>query len=98
MSVPFELFSSDLFEEGKSIDIELMEPEDDPFNWNEILYAIEAGPMLIDQGKQILNMEEEGWKTTNSIKTQAARLDFTDMRGPKIAVGLPKKVNSWYLW
>ena len=68
-----------------------MEPAKDPFNWHEILYAIEAGPMLIDQGKQILNMEEEGWKTTNSIKTQAARLDFTDMRGPKIAVGITKE-------
>ena len=91
LSVPFELFSSDLFQEEKSINIELMEPANDAFNWNEILYAIEAGPMLIDQGKQILNMEEEGWKTTNSIKTQAARLDFTDMRGPKIAVGITKE-------
>jgi exopolysaccharide biosynthesis protein len=36
-------------------------------------------------------MEVEGWKTANSIKTQAARLDFTDMRGPKIAVGITKK-------
>ena len=32
-------------------------------------------------------MEYEGWKTVNSIRTQAARLDFVDMRGPKIAVG-----------
>ncbi len=73
LSIPLKLFLSDLFEEGKPIDIQLMEPANNPYNWNEILYAIEAGPMLIDEGKQILNMEEEGWKTTNSIKTQAAR-------------------------
>lgn len=33
-------------------------------------------------------MEAEGWKHRNSIATQAARLDYMDMRGPKIAVGL----------
>lgn len=88
LSIPGALFSSDLFEEGRSIDMQLMEPENNPFNWNEIVYAIEAGPMLIDNGKQILDMKNEGWKTSNSIKTQAARLDFTDMRGPKIAVGI----------
>ena len=47
--------------------------------------------MLIDDGEQILNMEDEGWKTKNSIKTQAARLDFTDMQGPKITVGITKE-------
>ncbi len=88
LSIPLKLYSSTLFKEGRPIDIRLMEPENNPYNWSEILYAIEAGPMLIDKGKQILNMEEEGWKTSNSIKTQAARLDFTDMRGPKIAVGI----------
>ena len=91
LSIPLKLFSKDLFEEGKPIHIKLMEPEESPYNWDEISYAIEAGPMLIDKGKQILNMEEEGWKTANSIKTQAARLDFTDMRGPKIAVGITKE-------
>jgi len=88
LSIPLKLFSSTLFEVGRPIDIRLMEPAKNPYHWCDILYAIEAGPMLIDQGKQILDMEEEGWKTTNSIKTQAARLDFTDMRGPKIAVGI----------
>ena len=33
-------------------------------------------------------MAIEGWNTENSIRTQAARLDYTDMRGPKIALGL----------
>jgi len=79
-----------MFEEDKSLAIRMLEPVEKPYRWNEISYAIEAGPMLIDQGKQLLNMEEEGWKTANSIRTQAARLDFTDMRGPKIAVGITK--------
>jgi exopolysaccharide biosynthesis protein len=47
--------------------------------------------MLLENGKVAVNMELEGWKTPNSIKTQAARLDFTDMRGPKIAVGIDNK-------
>ncbi len=90
LSIPEKIFSNVDFELGAIIDIQLLEPKENLYNWNEISYAIEAGPMLIDQGKQILNMEEEGWKTSNSIKTQAARLDFTDMRGPKIAVGITK--------
>ena len=36
-------------------------------------------------------MEVEGWKKQKSIRTQAARLDFTDMRGPKIAAGIDEK-------
>ena len=90
MSIPAAVFTSSEFEEGMPLDIQLLEPETNPYKWDDISYAIEAGPMLIDGGKQILNMEDEGWKTSNSIKTQAARLDFTDMRGPKIAVGITK--------
>ncbi len=44
--------------------------------------------MLLEQGEVCIDMEFEGWKTRNSILTQAARLDFLDMRGPKIAIGL----------
>lgn len=62
-----------------------------------IEHAIEAGPHLIEDGKVILNMENEGWTTANSIKTQAARLDYTDMRGPKIAVGIDKKGDFYVL-
>jgi glycosyltransferase involved in cell wall biosynthesis len=91
LSIPSALFSSDLFKEGMPLNIQLLEPETNPYKWDEISYAIEAGPMLIEGGQQILNMEDEGWKTSNSIKTQAARLDFTDMRGPKIAVGITKE-------
>lgn len=53
-----------------------------------IVDAIEAGPMLVDKSKEAIDMLTEGWKTENSIATQAARLDFIDMRGPKMAAGL----------
>jgi exopolysaccharide biosynthesis protein len=79
-----------MFKEGKKMDIELFEPNKNKFRWSEISYAVEAGPMLIDKGKNAVDMVSEGWKTNNSIRTQAARLDFTDMRGPKIAVGITK--------
>ncbi|MEE4197629.1 MAG: phosphodiester glycosidase family protein [Bacteroidales bacterium] len=58
-----------------------------------IIHAVEAGPMLIDEGEMCLDMRGEGWKTKNSIRTQAARLDYTDMRGPKIAAGIDKQGN-----
>jgi exopolysaccharide biosynthesis protein len=43
---------------------------------------------LLEDGKESIDMEAEGWKTAFSIATQAARLDYLDMRGPKIAVGM----------
>jgi len=46
---------------------------------------------LLEDNELALDMEEEGWLTANSIATQAARLDYTDMRGPKIAVGTNSK-------
>jgi len=58
--------------------------------WEEIDSAIEAGPQLLKEGEVCIDMELEGWKTQNSIKTQAARLDYLDSRGPKIAVGIDK--------
>ncbi|MDH3796431.1 MAG: phosphodiester glycosidase family protein, partial [Flavobacteriaceae bacterium] len=91
LSIPPKLFSDKLYREGKALKIELLEPEKDPYHWKDITYAIEAGPLLIDNDALAVNMEVEGWTTSNSIKTQAARLDFTDMRGPKIAVGITKK-------
>jgi hypothetical protein len=54
----------------------------------DVQHAIEAGPLLLENGVQCINMEAEGWKTKNSIATQAARLDYLDMRGPKIAIGM----------
>jgi glycosyltransferase involved in cell wall biosynthesis len=50
--------------------------------------AIEAGPLLLEDGEIHIDMDSEGWTTSNSIRTQAARLDYLDMRGPKIAIGL----------
>ena len=54
-------------------------------------HAVEAGPLLLEGGRCEIDMEIEGWKHINSIRTQAARLDYTEMRGPKIAVGINKK-------
>ncbi len=61
--------------------------------WEEIESAIEAGPQLLKEGKVCIDMKLEGWKTQNSLKTQAARLDYLDSRGPKIAVGIDKYGN-----
>jgi len=66
---------------GTELDIELP-------GLSEMAHAVEAGPMLLEDGESCIDMETEGWKTRNSILTQAARLDYLDMRGPKIAIGL----------
>ncbi len=72
------------FEEGAQLQLELPE-------LTGIEQAVEAGPLLVENGEVAIDMELEGWKTANSIRTQAARLDYLDMRGPKIAVGLDEK-------
>ncbi len=59
----------------------------------DINHGVGAGPMLLANGKVCIDMEKEGWKHINSIRTQAARLDYTDMRGPKIAVGIDADGN-----
>jgi glycosyltransferase involved in cell wall biosynthesis len=71
---------------GSEIEISMNE-------WEDIESAIEAGPQLLKDGDVCINMEYEGWKTQNSIRTQAARLDYEDMRGPKIALGIDKVGN-----
>ena len=53
-----------------------------------IASAVEAGPLLVKDGDVSIEMQGGGWKTEKSIKTQAARVDYIDMRGPKIGVGL----------
>ncbi len=88
LSIPKKLFDNELFKINNEIEIKLTNPSNQSIDWEQISYAIEAGPMLIEDGREVVNMELEGWKSSNSIKTQAARLDFTDMRGPKIAVGI----------
>lgn len=71
---------------GTTLNIKLPKTE-------EMLHAVGAGPMLLDQGEVCIDMEQGGWKHPNSIKTQAARLDYTDMRGPKIAAGIDANQN-----
>ncbi len=56
--------------------------------WDNVINAIEAGPRLIRDGEESIEMQAGGWKTQKSIATQAARVDFMDMRGPKIGVGI----------
>jgi hypothetical protein len=56
--------------------------------FEEVFHGVEAGPLLIENGKVTIDMEDEGWLSGNSIRTQAARLDYTEMRGPKIAAGI----------
>ncbi|HEC44054.1 MAG TPA: glycosyltransferase [Bacteroides sp.] len=63
------------------------------YGMENVEHAVEAGPMLLSNGKISINMKTEGWKSRNSIITQAARLDYTDMRGPKIAVGTDSSGN-----
>jgi hypothetical protein len=53
-----------------------------------IANGVEAGPLLLHEGRLAIDMELEGWKTQASIDSQAARIDYLDMRGPKIAIGL----------
>jgi hypothetical protein len=60
---------------------------------SNIIHAVEAGPLIVNNGEVAINMEEGGWTTANSIATQAARLDYTDMRGPKIAAGIDREGN-----
>jgi len=86
LSFPADKFSPDFDKPETELDI-LIEGIDD------VLHGVEAGPMLVENGDIAIDMENEGWATMNSISTQAARLDYTDMRGPKIATGLDKNGN-----
>lgn len=85
LSFPKDQFPAS-FEVGKELIITMNE-------WENIEAAIEAGPQLLRNGEICIDMEFEGWKTKNSIRTQAARLDYLDMRGPKIAIGIDKSGN-----
>lgn len=58
---------------------------------DNLAHAVEAGPLLLKDQQVAIDMNLEGWTNPNSIKTQAARLDYTDMRGPKIAAGINKQ-------
>jgi hypothetical protein len=81
-----DTFPADEFKPGKDLKIILN-------GFENVEHAVEAGPLLLSDGKIDIDMKQEGWKTDNSIVTQAARLDYTDMRGPKIAVGTDPEGN-----
>ena len=66
---------------GKKVDFLLPD-------WSDILQAVEAGPLLVENGKVAIDMVKEGWKTDFSIATQAARVDKKNLRGPKIGAGI----------
>ena len=82
LSFPKEQFPT-TWKTGMQLDIKMN-------GWGEIESAVEAGPLLIKQGEICIDMEIEGWLTLNSRNTQAARMDYLDSRGPKIAVGIDK--------
>jgi len=84
-----DIFPTDLKVEDK---LDLKFPQ-----FENVKHAVEAGPRLVRDGMLSIDMKLEGWKSTNSVKTQAARLDYTDMRGPKIAVGVDADNNLFVL-
>lgn len=84
LSFPADLLPTAWRRSGTRLRIEML-------GWEPLEHAVEAGPMLVSRGQVSLDMETEGWETVNSIRAQAARLDFTDLRGPKIAIGLGKR-------
>lgn len=86
LSFPEKSFPGDFNKQGRSVKIEI-------HGARQCQHAVEAGPLLVYNGKVSIDMETEGWKHENSIKTQAARLDYTDMRGPKIAAGIDAEGN-----
>jgi exopolysaccharide biosynthesis protein len=53
--------------------------------------AVEAGPLLLKNGKLDIDMKLEGFKTKHSLRSQASRNDRLNQRGPKIALGISKK-------
>lgn len=90
--IPQKLFPKN-WKRDTRLEATLLAPKDwkNDFSLSEVSYAVEAGPILLSKGEQDIKMKTEGWKMENSIKTQAARTDYTHMRGPKIACGLTDK-------
>jgi hypothetical protein len=86
ISFPKVKFPPSWNQPGKRLEIKMT-------GWGDVHQAIEAGPLLVDNGQVCIDMKAGGWKTPNSIRTQAARIDYTDMRGPKIATGLDAAGN-----
>ena len=67
-------FRKDVFpEEFANPDIK---PEVTLYGMEDIEHAVEAGPMLLSEGKICINMKLEGWKTHNSVITQAGTVQL----------------------
>ncbi len=81
LSFPLENFPTEWDRVGKRLRVEIP-------GLGEIEHAVEAGPLLVVHGQPCIDMASGGWQTEHSIRTQAARIDYVDMRGPKIAIGL----------
>ncbi len=60
-------------------------------------YAVGAGPLFVDDGMVSVDMDAGGWNRTHSIQTQAARMDYTDLRGPRIAAGTDREGHLFLL-
>ena len=58
--------------------------------WQDMVDAVEAGPLLLRNNRIAIDLLTEGWKTKNSKLTQAGRLDLETLRGPKLGVGLTR--------
>jgi glycosyltransferase involved in cell wall biosynthesis len=90
VSVPADWFYDEgrrFYFEGTRLSFDLSWPS----FWDRIVDAVEAGPLLLRNGRVCINLHVEGWKTRNSILSQAGRLDLDDLRGPKIGVGLTRR-------
>ncbi len=86
LSLPLDQVHDDLLKIEEEIIIEVSGLEN-------IVHATGAGPLLVNNGRISINMKDEGWMSVNSINTQAARIDYTNMRGPKIAAGIDDQGN-----
>jgi len=90
LSFPREIydnFFSKFYQVGKVIDFDLELGKE----WEGVGEAVGAGPLLLKNGKEVIDMKLEGFKTKHSLKSQASRNDRLNQRGPKIALGISKK-------
>ena len=84
LSFPRDRFPASFNRVGKHLSLEIL-------NLDHVEYAVEAGPLLVEDDRESIDMETEGWTCIHSIRTQAARLDYRDIRGPKIGAGLDER-------
>jgi glycosyltransferase involved in cell wall biosynthesis len=92
LTVPEEIFQKEfakIYQVGKEVGFSLGKGEE----WEKVQLAVEAGPLLVEKGKVAIDLEGEGWKTENSIMTQAAHSDYPDLRRPMLGVGIDGENN-----